>query len=450
MARAFHASTGIATLVLALGMPVLAHANHISSEFQVNVYTTQAQGNPAVAADADRDFVVVWDSFFQDGSNFGIFGRRYTSAGAAVGGEFQVNTQTVHGQETPAVAVDVDGDFVVVWASNVQDGYGFGVFGQRYSSAGLPQGGEFQINTYTTHDQEFPAVAADADGDFVVVWRSVNPSGPDQDGSSSGVFGQRYSSAGLAQGSEFQVNTYTTLDQTNAAVAADADGDFVVVWQSRGQDGGYDGIFGQRYSSAGLAQGGEFQVNTYTTSDQRLPALAADADGDFVVAWQSFLQDGNSDGVFAQRYSSAGTAIGGEFQVNADSTNTQGSPAIAADVDGDFVVVWQGSESASGVFGRRFTSAGTPLGGDFHVNAYTPHFQGKPTVAAGADGDFVVVWESYYQEGGGGESYGVFGRRYQPSALPLVPTTSPAGGTLLVVFIGLTLARAIRRGAVAP
>ena len=33
--------------------------------------------------------------------------------------------------------------------------------------------------------------------------------------------------------------------------------------------------------------GGEFQVNSYTTSFQRIPSVAVDADGDFVVVWES-------------------------------------------------------------------------------------------------------------------------------------------------------------------
>jgi hypothetical protein len=38
-------------------------------------------------------------------------------------------------------------------------------------------------------------------------------------------------------GSEFQVNTYTTGYQQKSSVATDSDGDFVVVWGSYGQDG---------------------------------------------------------------------------------------------------------------------------------------------------------------------------------------------------------------------
>ncbi len=37
----------------------------------------------------------------------------------------------------------------------------------------------------------------------------------------------------------------------------------------------------------GQPLGGEFPVNSYTTSDQREPAIAMDADGDFVVTWSS-------------------------------------------------------------------------------------------------------------------------------------------------------------------
>jgi hypothetical protein len=113
----------------------------------------------------------------------------------------------------------------------------------------VPEGSEFQVNTYTTSSQSGPSVAADADGDFVVVWDSFGSSGSDS--SSRSVQGQRYDSAGGAVGSEFQVNTYTTGYQFSASVAADGDGDFVVAWTSEGSSGSDSSsrsVQGQRFS----------------------------------------------------------------------------------------------------------------------------------------------------------------------------------------------------------
>jgi hypothetical protein len=119
----------------------------------------------------------------------------------------------------------------VVWASDGQDGSGWGIFGQRYDSAGTPQGAEFAVNTYTTDLQSVPSVASEGAGRFVVAWQSLG-----QDRSHYGVFGQRYE-AGTRQGSEFQVNAYTSNAQQLAAVAAAPGGDVLVVWQSFGQGG---------------------------------------------------------------------------------------------------------------------------------------------------------------------------------------------------------------------
>ena len=58
------------------------------------------------------------------------------------------------------------------------------------------------------------------------------------------------------------------------------------------------------------AQGGEFQVNTYTTGNQSYPAVAMDADGDFVVAWTEPGQDGSGYGVFARRFTARGRRPG--------------------------------------------------------------------------------------------------------------------------------------------
>src|SRR5438094_391491 len=195
---------GLVALVGLCGLVPLAAAQPLGSEFRVNTYTTSYQGRPRVAADSTGNFVVVWQSSGQDGSGSGVFGQRYSSSGAPQGPEFRVNTYTTSSQDRQGVAYDEAGNFVVVW-QDLSNAFGAnGVFGQRYASSGAPQGPEFLVNTYTTSFQNYPAVAADSTGDFVVVWQSY------QDGSATGIFGQRYASSGAPQGAEFRVNTYTT------------------------------------------------------------------------------------------------------------------------------------------------------------------------------------------------------------------------------------------------
>ena len=55
--------------------------------------------------------------------------------------------------------------------------------------------------------------------------------------------------------------------------------------------------------------GDEFQVNAYVTNNQQRPSVGADADGDFVIVWQSSVQDSGTAGIFARRYSSDGVAL---------------------------------------------------------------------------------------------------------------------------------------------
>ena len=83
-------------------------------------------------------------------------------------------------------------------------GRGTGVFARRFSTDGTPQATEFQVNAYTAGYQIGPVVATDPDGDFVIAWTSDG-----QDGYIGGVFARRFNSGGMALGVEFQVNTYT-------------------------------------------------------------------------------------------------------------------------------------------------------------------------------------------------------------------------------------------------
>src|SRR5207237_545598 len=104
-------------------------------------------------------------------------------AGNPLGAEFLVNTTTAGDQQFASVAAGSNGSFVVTWSSQGQDGSGWGVYARRYDKAGNPLGGELLVNTTTTGDQQFAAVAAGSNGDFIVAWSSQG-----QDGSGWGVF----------------------------------------------------------------------------------------------------------------------------------------------------------------------------------------------------------------------------------------------------------------------
>ena len=148
---------------------------------------------------------------------------------------------------------------------------GYDVYAQRYNSAGVAQGSEVLVNTYTTNSQIFPSVAMNATGDFVIALTSIG-----QDGGmyAGGIFAQRFDAAGSPVGTEFEVNSYTSSNQWEPSVAMDAAGDMVITWSSFGEDGQQYGIYAQLYNAAGIAQGGEFEVNTFTLNLQVRPLVA--------------------------------------------------------------------------------------------------------------------------------------------------------------------------------
>jgi len=386
----------------------------LGPEFHVNTYTTGDQFLPGVAADGAGGFVVTWSSMDQDGSLAGVFGQRHDASGAPVGPEFQINAYTTSHQRGTRVAAAPTGAFVVVWTSAEGDGSDRAIFGRRYDSAGVP-GPEFRVNSYTTGIQNGAAVAMDASGNVVVVWESAG-----QDGDDYGVYAQRYDTSGNPQGGEFRVNSATVGPQFIPAVAMDPDGDFVVAWTSNDGVTSYQ-TRAQRFNAAGDPVGGELQVTTQVGSSQSgYPTVAMAADGRFVVAWTSFYYGGSETGVFARRYDPAGTPQGGAFQVNTYTTGYQRDGIVASDADGNFVVVWRSYHNqdghGGGSFGQRFDALGARAGGEFQLNTYTTGWQDNPVVAVDGDGNFVTAWASYDAEEGPGNG-GIFARRFRPDLI---------------------------------
>jgi hypothetical protein len=391
-------------LIAALVLCTLAGLARAEPEIVVNTYTTSAQENPRLAVDGAGRFVVVWESYGQDGSLDGIFGQRLSTSGLPLGSEFQVNTDTTGNQSSPDVAADAAGNFIVVWTD--VDADGSGIVGRRYNSSGAPVGGEFQVNSYTTNAQSGASIAAAAGGDFVVMWTSQG-----QDGDSQGVFARRFNSAGVPFGPDFQVNVGTTGQQVPAGVAADPAGNFVVAWFTDRNGGAY--VLGRRYDSAGVPLGGEFQINTNTLEDVGSGggAVAADAAGNFVVVWT--VGDFFDADVVARRFDAAGAPLGGVFQANTFTNDGQLRPRVAMEPAGGSLIVWSifDDSPAQEVEGQRYDAAGTPMGSEFQVNTYTTNGKIAGDVAFDGLGNFMVTWTSSSQDG---DAAGILARRNKP------------------------------------
>jgi hypothetical protein len=99
----------------------------------VNTWTTDDQYRQSITSLSNGGFVVVWQSDGQDGSYGGVYGQRFDSNGNKVGSEFQVNTWTTGDQGAPSITSLSNGGFVVVWHSYGQDGSYWGVYGRMFS-----------------------------------------------------------------------------------------------------------------------------------------------------------------------------------------------------------------------------------------------------------------------------------------------------------------------------
>ncbi len=361
------------------------------SSLNQSTANTQVTSERSIASSTVGNYAVTWASQNQDGSGWGVYARLYKDDGTPLTNEFRVNTTTAGDQIEPSVGMDILGNFVVTWTSSTQDAATAGIYGQRYDSSGVPIGGEFQINTTSAGNQTASSVAMDGLKGFFVTWTSAG-----QDGSGAGIYGRRYGMDGLPKSAEVRVNTVTAGDQTDSAVAVNRlTGEAVVTWTSAAQDGSGLGVYAQRFDANAVLVGSPIKVNTYTTGDQSDPAVAINRlTGDFLVTWTSAAQDGSGTGIYAQRFNSSAVAQGTELRVNTTTAADQLDSSVAMDAGGNAIVTWAGSTTTSGwqIYGQQLTPGGAKFEGEFVINGTATGDQKLPSVTADFMGRLTVVW----------------------------------------------------------
>jgi hypothetical protein len=200
-------------------------------------------------------------------------------------------------------------------------------------------------------------------------------------------------------GSEFQVNQQPTgLTAPSADSAADASGNFVVAWEANNdtvvQLGDAPGIEAALYDPGGNLQMSIAPVNAVAAQGQSSPSVAMNATtSEFVIVWQDENDGGNGIGVYAQRYNSTGGPVGGRLQVPQDPLNDQLDPQVAMADDGSFMVAWF-EQTSDSIEMRLFDSAGAPITTlDVLVSEVTTNNSAPAIgVSSGAAPQFVVAW----------------------------------------------------------
>jgi len=326
----------------------------IASVFRVNQVGAGDQEKPRVALLQNGGAVVVWQ-----GGQFGfqkIVARFLNPNGSFATGDIAVNTYTNFHQVAPAVATLADGSVIVVWSSFTQDGSLLGVYGQRFSAAGVKLGGEFRINQFVGNNQRTPAVAALANGNFVVAWVSELQRGS----SSVDIYARIFDSAGGTVTGEFAVNPSSTNLCANPSVAASAQGGFAAAWSQKDavhrtvagefpagapRPNSWD-VFVRLYGNSGAAATGPVQLNTLNYGDQFAPQVSAFGKN-YLAAWVSLGHDGAREGIYGQFLNSSGALEGVEFRANTDTASRQIHPAIASDGVNRFLVLWTSFRAGS-------------------------------------------------------------------------------------------------------
>ncbi|MCP4657365.1 MAG: hypothetical protein GY856_18290, partial [bacterium] len=360
---------------------------------------------PAVATAANGDCFAVWKSSNEQGQQQGVVGRFFDAAGVARGPAFPITAEEV---DNPAVAVDAGANFLVVWEAP------YSLRGRWFHREGEALGEAFTIAEELTglprSSIRFPKAAGLSSGNAVVVW-SETFRGFGLIGSS--VHAQRVSSSGALIGELFTV-AHRLNEPTDpvAAVAGGPADDFVVTWNSE-----HDLVFAQRYDPDAVARSAPLQVHPFGSR----PAIAMDAAGGFTIVWEQEDAGAFRYDVFGRRYAADGSPLDAPFPVNTSTVEDQRRPAVATDATGNFTVVWESHAqdgSGNGVYGQRFDALGEKVGGEFRVNTATANDQQRPAVASDAAGDLVVAWETRRPG-----SWDVLARRYVPTGCEPTATT---------------------------
>lgn len=232
------------------------------ADMTINAEGAGHQMEPAIGMDHDGNFVVAW-SDDQDANEFyDIAVRGFNANGSQRFSQRRVNTQGAGQQWQPDVAVDANGNFVVVWTDDADLNQFTQVLGRGFTASGGERFGQRTLHQVGRASQYHPSIAMASNGRFAVSWVDQGVR----------IGGRGFYADGAAAYGDVYVNGDTLPLQANPSIGLAEDGSAVLVWSWLRPDGLFR-LAGRSISPGGQA-GAEFLVSTRPGSSQVIPALS--------------------------------------------------------------------------------------------------------------------------------------------------------------------------------
>jgi len=397
---------------------------------RLNAQGQLSPNNPA-APDGDQRFAdvvalnegrsaVVWRDAAGTGS---VRVQIYTAAGLKEGAAIELGANA--GALAPSITAAPDGSFAVVWqeadASNLR-------FVRVDAEGAIVQDRVLDPALGAFNQMGRPQIVTLGDGRFAVVWDEGLGDAP---GTDRDVFARFLDADGVQVGGDIVIagNPFSLDDpERGAALAARADGGFVVAWTQ--EFGGNRDIVARLVAANGTMQA-PFAVNATTLGAQTEAQVSVLGDGRLLFVWQSAAVDvppdeGTPINVIGRIFAADGTGGGAEFVINTHTDGWQTLPDITPLAGGGFVAVWSSRNEVSGtseedIFAQIYDATGAKRGGPILVNVITEGEQSHAAVTALEDGGFIIAWHS---EEPGGTGFDIFSQRYSADGQPLTPQTA--------------------------
>jgi hypothetical protein len=289
---------------------------------------------PRVAALADGGFVVTYTKQLS-ATDFDIYSQRYAADGT--GGALTF-VATPGGLQTYSDVVGLTGGgYVVTWADyTVGNG---NVLATIYNAAGGIVASNIQAAPFADTDvQSFPSITALTNGGFVIA--STDTAG-------TRISVSVFTAAGVRTDASPTTYAGTTVsDSVNdlePSVTALAGGGFIVAWRNEFSATDHD-IYGQLYSAAGVAVGSQITLVS-PIGFQQQPAVVGLPDGGFAIAYYDSQTTGGD--ISLRTFTSTGTGLG-TITVNSLTTGFQNDVRATALDDGRILVSWTDSNGVGG------------------------------------------------------------------------------------------------------